>query len=69
MLKTLSPEQLAVLVLVDLAECSCSEAAELLGIPLGTVKSRLLAARTNMQRARRVPPSRETKEGRAARGA
>ncbi|MDC3953621.1 RNA polymerase sigma factor [Polyangium jinanense] len=51
-LKTLSPEQLAVLVLVDLAECSCSEAAELLDSPLGTVKSRLLAARTNMQRAR-----------------
>ncbi|WP_269749881.1 RNA polymerase sigma factor [Polyangium fumosum] len=50
-LMTLSPEQLAVLILVDLAECSCSEAAELLDIPLGTVKSRLLAARTNMQRA------------------
>ncbi|WP_170229090.1 RNA polymerase sigma factor [Polyangium fumosum] len=50
-LKTLSPEQFLVLVLVDLAECSCSETADLLDIPLGTVKSRLLAARTNMMRA------------------
>ncbi|MDI3286660.1 sigma-70 family RNA polymerase sigma factor [Polyangium sp. 15x6] len=50
-LKTLSPEQFIVIVLVDLAECTCSEAAELLDIPLGTVKSRLAAARTNMLRA------------------
>ncbi|MDI1436583.1 RNA polymerase sigma factor [Polyangium sorediatum] len=50
-LKTLSPEQFLVIVLVDLAESTCSEAAELLDIPLGTVKSRLAAARTNMLRA------------------
>ena len=49
-LKTLPAEQCVVLVLVDLLECSCSEAAEQLGIPLGTVKSRLLAARTHMLR-------------------
>lgn len=47
-LNTLPDAQYDVLVLVDLFDFSCSETAEILGIPLGTVKSRLLAARANM---------------------
>ena len=45
-------------MLVDLEERSASEAAELLAIPTGTVKSRLRAAREAFRRAMaRVPKS------------
>jgi len=57
-LDSLAAPQREVLVLVDLEERSASEAAELLAIPTGTVKSRLRAAREAFRRAMaRVPKS------------
>ena len=44
-LDTLRPEQREVLVLCELEERSATEVAELLGVPVGTVKSRLRLAR------------------------
>jgi RNA polymerase sigma-70 factor (ECF subfamily) len=41
----LPPEQRACVELVDLAECSYAEAADALGVPVGTVRSRLSRAR------------------------
>ncbi|MCW8921095.1 MAG: RNA polymerase sigma factor [Sedimenticola sp.] len=45
----LSPNQREVLMLVDLEACSYSEVAEILGIPVGTVMSRLSRARQNLR--------------------
>ena len=39
-----------VVVLVDLEECSYTEAAQTLGVPVGTVRSRLNRARSQLQR-------------------
>jgi RNA polymerase sigma-70 factor (ECF subfamily) len=39
------------IVLVDVQEYSYAEAAELLGVPIGTVRSRLARARAQLQRA------------------
>ena len=44
-LETLSPEERAVLVLRELEGLSYQEVADSLGVPLGTVKSRLVRAR------------------------
>jgi RNA polymerase sigma-70 factor (ECF subfamily) len=47
-LATLSPEQRAPLVLVDMEGYSVSETAEILGVPAGTVKSRCARARAKL---------------------
>lgn len=46
----LNPDQRLVLTLVDLMELSYSEVAEALGVPAGTVMSRLSRARANLKR-------------------
>lgn len=46
----LNSDQRLVLTLVDLMELSYSEVAEALGIPVGTVMSRLSRARGNLKR-------------------
>jgi RNA polymerase sigma-70 factor (ECF subfamily) len=54
-------EKRALLVMFELDELSCEEIAELLGIPIGTVHSRLYAAREAFQAALREsnrPPKR-----------
>lgn len=48
-LDCLSPDQRAVIVLVDIQEMEYQEAAEALGINIGTVKSRLARARLHMR--------------------
>jgi RNA polymerase sigma-70 factor (ECF subfamily) len=45
----LSPPQREVLMLVDLEACSYAEVAEILGIPVGTVMSRLNRARLKLK--------------------
>jgi RNA polymerase sigma factor (sigma-70 family) len=45
----LDPDQRAVVVLVDLQDCDYEEASHILGIPLGTVKSRLARARLQLR--------------------
>ncbi len=50
-LENLSDRHREVLVLCDLEERSGSEAAALLGVPLGTVKSRLRTARQSFKKA------------------
>ena len=50
-LGTLSPDQRAVVVLCDLEGLDYAEAAEVLGVPVGTVKSRLHRARLALARA------------------
>ena len=50
-LRTLQPSDRAVLLLVDLLGFDYEEAAEVLGIPRGTVASRLNAARTRFRTA------------------
>jgi RNA polymerase sigma-70 factor, ECF subfamily len=52
-LASLSPELRAVVLLVDADELSYEEAAEVLGIPLGTVASRLSRARDTLKGALR----------------
>jgi RNA polymerase sigma-70 factor (ECF subfamily) len=48
-IKHLTPEHRTVILLVDLQEMDYQEAARILGIPIGTVKSRLARARTLVQ--------------------
>lgn len=47
--RELTPEQRAVLILADLHEMSIPEIAEAVGVPEGTVKSRLSRAREHMR--------------------
>ena len=47
-LNLLDADQRVVVVLVDLQDCDYQEAAQILGIPLGTVKSRLSRARLRL---------------------
>ena len=49
-LNQLEVNQRAIVVLVDLQELNYDEAAHVLGIPIGTVKSRLARARLQLQR-------------------
>lgn len=60
-LDELAPEQRAALVLVDMQGYPVAEAAELLGVPVGTVKSRCARGR-----ARLLPLVRHLREGGAA---
>jgi RNA polymerase sigma-70 factor, ECF subfamily len=48
-LNQLSPDYKAVVVLVDFQEMDYSEAAQVVGSPLGTIKSRLARARTHLK--------------------
>jgi RNA polymerase sigma-70 factor (ECF subfamily) len=48
-LAKLTPEKRAVFVMFEIENLSCQEIAELMGIPIGTVYSRLHAARTQIQ--------------------
>lgn len=51
LLDTLSPEKRAVLVMFEIEELSCAEIGEILGVPEGTVHSRLHTAREELSRA------------------
>jgi RNA polymerase sigma-70 factor, ECF subfamily len=51
LLDELDPEKRVVFVMFELERCSGAEVADLLGIPLGTVYSRLHAARTQFAKA------------------
>ena len=55
--RRLSPEQRAVLVLQHYEGLSLAEIADVLGIPVGTVKSRLHAALVKLQEVWRASPS------------
>lgn len=48
-LDTLSTQQREVLILVSLEDMSYAQAAEIIGVPIGTVMSRLSRARTHLQ--------------------
>jgi RNA polymerase sigma-70 factor (ECF subfamily) len=50
-LDALEPERRAVFVMFEIESIACPEIAELLGLPLGTVYSRLSAARTDFAKA------------------
>jgi RNA polymerase sigma-70 factor (ECF subfamily) len=50
-LDALSPERRATFVMFELEEKSCAEIAELFGVPVGTVHSRLHAARKDFQKS------------------
>jgi len=54
-LETLPPDQKSVLLLVGVEDLSYEEAAAALGIPVGTVMSRLSRAREKLRRAVTVP--------------
>jgi RNA polymerase sigma-70 factor (ECF subfamily) len=56
-LAQLSAEHRAVIVLVGLEQLSYKEAADVLGVPLGTVMSRLARARNQLRSALSAPPS------------
>jgi RNA polymerase sigma-70 factor (ECF subfamily) len=62
-LATLSPEQRAVFVLVEMEELAGPEVAEVLGIPPGTVASRLRKARQVFDSAIRRMRLRELRRG------
>lgn len=49
-LARLSPDQRAVLTMFEIEQIDCSEIAKVMGIPLGTVYSRLHAARARFRR-------------------
>jgi RNA polymerase sigma-70 factor (ECF subfamily) len=55
-LRKLSDEQREVLLLIALEQLSYEEAAKALGIPIGTVMSRLSRARDRLRRIMRGPP-------------
>jgi len=55
-LAALPPEQRAVVVLVDVEGLAYEEAAEVLGVPVGTVKSRLARARVRLRASLEADP-------------
>lgn len=56
----LTPEQREVLMLVDLEACSYTEVADILGIPVGTVMSRLSRARQRLKQLLATAPLQTT---------
>ena len=66
-LDTMDPEKRALFVMFELDEMSCEEIAELFGIPVGTVYSRLHAARKAFQGAVARFEAREASRGAARR--
>ena len=52
----LPPEQRAVLLLVSLEDMSYAEVAKIIGVPIGTVMSRLSRARSRLQTLLDAPP-------------
>jgi RNA polymerase sigma-70 factor (ECF subfamily) len=56
-LEQLPPDFRAVLVLVDVQDLSYEEVADVLGIPIGTVRSRLHRGRLALGKAMGLPPS------------
>jgi RNA polymerase sigma-70 factor (ECF subfamily) len=62
-LDTMDPEKRALFVMFELDEMSCEEIAELFGIPVGTVYSRLHAARKAFQGAVARFEARESSRG------
>jgi RNA polymerase sigma-70 factor (ECF subfamily) len=64
LLEEISPDKRAVLVLVDVEQCSVPDAAEVLNINLNTAYWRLRQARANFQRAlSRVRASEQRRSG------
>jgi RNA polymerase sigma-70 factor (ECF subfamily) len=59
---SLTEEQRQVLLLVVLEQFSYQQVADILGIPLGTVMSRLFRARERLRLALRSPENLERKE-------
>jgi len=45
----MEPEYREVVMLVDVEDCTYADAAETLGVPIGTVRSRLFRARRMLQ--------------------
>ena len=60
-LQRLPPEQRAVLLLVTLEDMAYADVARVLGIPLGTVMSRLSRARGRMRELMEAAPTRDAK--------
>ena len=50
-LESISPSHRAVIILIDMEECSYEEASDILEVPIGTIKSRVARARTQMMGA------------------
>jgi RNA polymerase sigma-70 factor (ECF subfamily) len=50
-LKSLSPDYRMVIILVDIDGCDYAEAAGIIGVPIGTIKSRLARARLKLRDA------------------
>ena len=50
-LETISPQHQLILILIDIEDFSYEEAADTLKVPIGTIKSRLARARTQMKAA------------------
>lgn len=67
-LDALSLEQRSVFVLFEIEEVPCEQIAETLGIPLGTVYSRLRLGRATFQRALRQLKGQSTRNSRFAAG-
>ena len=62
LLDTLDLEKRAVLVMFEIDELSCEEIAALLGIPIGTVYSRLHSARKELSKAAQRLAARDARE-------
>jgi RNA polymerase sigma-70 factor, ECF subfamily len=59
-------DQCAALVLVDIWECSYEETAGIIGVPVGTVRSRLARARARLEEASARSPADTQDEGGSA---
>lgn len=62
----LPPEQRAVLLLVSLEDMSYAQVAKIIGIPVGTVMSRLSRARSRLQELLEAPAHSTTQQTRAS---